>query len=136
MIDVLRVLVEKLQELATTKIKSLSMDVGTCSREFLSVVDELEKEVVRLGERYGLQRIDARLPVFRDDLRIAVFIAEGAIVEVGLKGLNRCGVLGELLGGEKTPIAYGRILGPGAKVLAEIQGERKEKRTETTYYLY
>ncbi len=134
MLDVLRALVERLQSLAEKKIAVLGAETSTCSREFVVVIDELDREITSLGERYGLKRVDVRLPVSRDDLRVALFIAEGGIVEIGLRGLNRCGMLGDLLGGELKPKAYGRVLGPGAKVVVEIEAEEKKQSPPATYF--
>ena len=102
--------------------------LGTCGREFLRVLDELEELADRELVYRGFDKAPA-IPVRRGedasrDLVISLYRVGDVYIEIGLKGLNRCGVLEQLTGGE-PPRIYARIyLSGGAVVVLEAEERR------------
>ncbi|NOZ88363.1 MAG: hypothetical protein GXO15_00370 [Crenarchaeota archaeon] len=111
--------------------------MGTCSREFLEVLDELEELADRELVYRGFDKVPAA-PVSRRgeqnvDLVVALYRVGDIIVEVGLKGLNRCGIVEALTGGE-PPRVYARLhLGGGAVVV--LEAEEAAQRSMLSYYI-
>ena len=134
MLDILRVLVNELQRAANRYIATLPPTTSTCSHEFIVALDRVEARLSSIAEKYGLQRIEPHSLRRRgsDDLAIAFYLAETTIIEVGLRGLNKCGPLVEVSNGKI--VAYGRILGPGASIMAEIESEEKEEAETRPLY--
>jgi hypothetical protein len=90
-----------MQDVLEKRLESLGPSVSTCSHAFLQVVDELERIAVEsLEKKLRWRRVE--LPPRRgegeaDDLVVAAFLVENLVVEIGIKGFNRCAPVGDLL---------------------------------------
>jgi hypothetical protein len=129
----LRRVLNILQEMVDRRFEELRR-VGTCSREFLEFIDKLEERAVSEMIAYGFRRVNIPSPS-KADIVLALFSLDNLLVEVGLKDLNKCGVLEEITGG-KPPRVYARLYigGKAALVLEAEEGRRKE-REETRYIM-
>ena len=110
--------------------------LNTCSHEFLEFVDRLEKEADREMLYRGFEKLPAPAVRGRTDLVLGWYRGEGFVVELGLRGLNRCGVLEELTGSE-PPRIYARFyIGGQAAFILEAQEEKDATSlTETGYIM-
>jgi hypothetical protein len=108
--------------------------IGTCSREFLSFLDTLEERVLREMTAVGFQKLSVS-PDRRSDIVLGVFTADNLLVEIGLKDVNRCGILEEVAGG-KPPRVYARLY-IGGRVAAILEAEEAPatRRVETGYIM-
>ncbi len=106
--------------------------IGTCSREFLSFIDTLESRVEREMTAYGFQKAPASIRQ-KNDIVLGTFIADNLVVEIGLKSINRCGVLEEVSGG-RPPRVYARLY-IGGRVAAILEAEESVERESEAGYI-
>jgi len=111
---------------------------GTCGEEFMRFLDELEELAKKEMSYRGFEPLGDRVYVPRreqGDLVLGYFRYGPAVVEIGLRGLNRCSVLEELTGGE-PPRVYARIYtGGGASMVIEAGEERSRQQWQRTGYI-
>jgi hypothetical protein len=111
------------------------LDMNSCSHEFMEILDRLEEKATKELLRAGFKKIE--VPASREhvDLPIGFYVFQGQVlVEIGIKGLNKCGRIRDLTKGE-TPRVYARIyMGGQAAYIIEAE-TKKEKQKEATTYL-
>lgn len=114
---------------------------GTCSREFMEWLEELERLADRELVYRGFEKLEGFPPARRGeasgDLPVAYYRVGDAVVEIGLSRLNRCGVLEALTGGE-PPRVYARVYlaGRAAFVLEASRGSAAAGRgRHVGYYI-
>ncbi|OWJ54928.1 hypothetical protein [Pyrodictium delaneyi] len=109
--------------------------LNTCSHEFLDFVDKLEEAADREMQYRGFEKLPAPAARGRVDLVLGWYQGEGFIVELGLRGLNRCGVLEELAGSE-PPRVYARFyIGGRVAFILEASEEKDTTLAETGYIM-
>jgi hypothetical protein len=107
---------------------------GTCSREFIAFIDSLEDRASKEMIAIGFQKLQV-IPERKSDIVLGVFAANNLLVEIGLKDINRCGILEEITGG-RPPRVYARLY-IGGKVAAILEAEetRGIREAETGYII-
>ncbi|WP_168371345.1 hypothetical protein [Pyrodictium occultum] len=127
-----RHVVRRLQRLVNQEYPRLA-DAGTCGHEFLGFVDALEREADREMASRGFEKLPSPAARERRDLVLGWYRGDGFVVELGLQGLNRCGVLRELTGGE-PPHVYARFY-IGGQAAFVIEAGKEEELAKTTYII-
>ena len=108
---------------------------GTCGRKFLEFVDNLEKHAAREMANYGFQKLNVREPPSREDIVLGLFVVDNIVIELGLKGINRCGILEELTSG-KPPRVYARVYMEGrVAFILEASAEESTPTTDAGYII-
>jgi len=131
--QVLRVLQEEV-EAAFERLRGVS----TCGPEFMRWLDGLEEKARREMAYRGFEPLGDRVYVAqrsREDLVIGYFRYGNVVIELGLRGLNRCGRLEEVSGGE-PPRVYARIyMGGRASMVLEADETYQQLPRERGMYI-
>ncbi|BEP16755.1 hypothetical protein PYJP_01070 [Pyrofollis japonicus] len=111
------------------------LEMNSCSHEFMEILDRLEEKASKELLRAGFKKIEVPASRERVDLPIGFYAFQGQmLVEIGIKGLNKCGRVRELTNGE-VPRVYARIyMGGQAAYIIEAE-TKKEKQKEPATYL-
>ena len=140
----IQIVITKLQEHINKDYHSIR-DLNTCSNKFITYIDILESKLSEFLEKYGFEKIssDILTSLLRSskssgeaDLVIGAYSFHDVIIEIGLRGLNRCKILKELTN-DMPPRFYARIY-IGYKQVDEIEPletSYKEKEAETHYII-
>lgn len=126
--------INELQEMLRKEYPRV-LELNSCSHEFMEILDRLEEEATRkLGEA-GFKKIELPSSRERTDLPIGFYLFQGQVlVEIGVKGLNKCGKIGDLTRGG-TPRIYARVyIGGQAAYVLEAE-EKEKKRIEAGYFI-
>ncbi|ABM80351.1 hypothetical protein [Hyperthermus butylicus] len=102
---------------------------GTCSRDFLDFIDSLEERAAKEMANYGLQKLSIRGPPPKEDIVLGWFAIDNIVIELGLRGINKCGVLEELTAG-KPPRVYARVYAEG-RVAFILEASLEEEHMDT-----
>jgi len=136
----LRHVLRELQEEARRGFETLRRS-GTCGREFMEWLEALEEKARREMMYRGFEPLpEPRVPVRgrrKEDLVLGYFRYGGYVIEIGLRGLNRCGVLEEVSGGE-PPRVYAKIYTAGGAAItleAEEDAEKRAGGRRQAYYI-
>jgi len=131
--QVLRVLQEE-AEAAYERLRGSS----TCGPDFMRWLDVLEEKARREMAYRGFEPLGDRVYVAqrsREDLVIGYFRYGNVVIELGLRGLNRCGRLEEVTGGE-PPRVYARIyMGGRASMVLEADEPYRQLPREKGLYI-
>ncbi len=138
-LEVVKPLIDRLQEVLESRLASLGGEVSTCSHEFLSLLDELERMASEKLER-ELRWRRVELPARREseDLVLASYLVETMVVEIGIKGFNRCAPVAELARATGGPRVYARLLTPAGEVATLLAESARGRRgaEEAAHYIY
>jgi hypothetical protein len=110
---------------------------GTCGPEFMRWLDEIEEKARREMIYRGFEPLGDRVYVpqrSREDLVLGYFRYDSVVIEIGLRGMNRCGRLEEVSGGE-PPRVYARIYIGGRASMVLEAGEEAQRAPRSTYYI-
>lgn len=115
--------------------------MGSCSQDFMRFLEELEELADRELVFRGFEKIPENVVRRRAgeeasrDLAVAFYRLDSVVIEVGLKGLNRCGIVEALTGGE-PPRVYARVYVSGRAAFVLEAGERRRSTgAASTYYI-
>ncbi len=127
---------DELQRRLDEKLRSVSPLTSTCSTEFLSVLDELERTASEVFEkRFNWRRVDLPSRRGSDDLVIATYLAGNLLVEIGIRGFNRCAPVGELVRSTGGARVYARLHAPGVGVVGVVEADSEAKGRERLGYI-
>jgi len=126
-----------LQEEAEAAYGRLS-ESSTCGADFMRWLDSLEDAARREMAYRGFEPLGDRVFVpqrSREDLVIGYFQYGSVVIELGLRGLNRCGQLGDVAGGQ-PPRVYARIyMGGRASMVLEADEPYQQLPRERGMYI-
>lgn len=135
-IAALKLVLRELQEEVEAAYERLR-GLGTCGPEFMRWLDEIEEKARKEMSYRGFEPLGDRVYVpqrSREDLVIGYFRYDGVVIELGLRGMNRCGRLEEVSGG-RPPRVYARLyIGGRASMVLEAD-EKPETLSRRTYYI-
>ncbi len=132
-LDIVKPVIDQLQHMLEERLAKLSPETSSCSHTFLSIIDELEQFSDEKLLPLGWKRVN--VATRSEDLVIAAYLVETAVLEIGIKGFNKCAPIGELARTHGVRV-YARLHSPGAGVLGEVYAESRAEEKGRTIYIY
>jgi hypothetical protein len=134
LITVLKRALDEIQRVINDKYATLR-SLGTCSHEFVEWLEDLEKKADSELVYRGFEKLPELTPSRKEtkDLSIAYYRVNSIIVEIGLLGLNKCGILERLTEG-KPPRVYARVY-VGGTVALLLESSLEPRETREAHYI-
>ncbi len=134
LITVLKRALDEIQRIINDRYITLR-GLGTCSHEFVEWLEDLEKKADSELVYRGFEKLPELMSSKKEtkDLSIAYYKINSIIVEIGLLGLNKCGILEKLTEG-RPPRVYARVY-VGGTVALLLESSLEPRETEGAHYI-